>query len=237
MKKAWNVIKTVLVWAVVVLAVAMTIFTVISATTFNRNDRQLFGYRAYVVTSDSMAATDFAAGDLIFTKQTDPTTLEEGDIITYISQNTDSFGQVITHKIRRATTDAAGNPGFITYGTTTGNDDTVVVTYPYILGKYQGSVPYVGSFFLFLKTTPGYLLCIFLPFMLLIIYQGVNFVRLFRRYKKEQMDQIQTEKDQLDAQREENARMLRELQELKAQLEAQAGAPAVAPPAEESDGQ
>ena len=219
MKKAASIIKTTLVWLVVALAVFMMIFTVISVTTFNRNDRSLFGYKAYIVNSDSMAATDFDAGDLIFVKEVDPTTLKEGDIITYMSQNTDSFGETITHKIRRLTVDAEGNPGFITYGTTTDTDDETVVTYPYILGKYETHIPKVGTFFNFLKTTPGYFVCIFVPFMLLIIYQGINFFRLFRRYKQEQMADMQAERDKIEEERAANAKMLEELQALKAQLE------------------
>ena len=219
MKKALNIIKTTLVWLVVALAVFMMIFTVISVTTFNRNDRDLFGYKAYIVNTDSMAKTDFKAGDLIFVKEVDPNTLKEGDIITYLSQNTESFGETITHKIRKKTTDAEGNPGFITYGTTTGVDDDTIVTFPYILGKYTTHLPKVGTFFNFLKTTPGYFVCIFVPFMLLIIYQGVNFFRLFRRYKKEQMDEMKAERDKIEAERLENAKMLSELQALKAQLE------------------
>ena len=112
----------------VIFAVLMTIFTIISVNTFNRNDRQIMGYKLYIVNSDSMSATDFNAGDLIMVKEVDPETLEEGDIISYISQDNDSFGETITHKIRKKTTDARGNPGFVTYGTTTGVDDETIVT-------------------------------------------------------------------------------------------------------------
>ena len=201
------------------LAVFMMVFTVISVTTFNRNDRDLFGYKAYIVNSDSMSKTDFNAGDLIFVKEVDPSTLKEGDIITFMSQDTESFGETVTHKIRRLTTDADGNPGFITYGTTTDTDDATIVTYPYVLGKYETHLPKVGTFFNFLKTTPGYFVCIFVPFMLLILYQGGNFFRLFRRYKKEQMAEMQAEREKIEADRAENAKMLAELQALKAQLE------------------
>ena len=214
MKKVINIVKQILVWLVVILAVLVMAYTVVSVNTFNRNDRSLLGYKAYVVTSDSMSKTDFDAGDLILVKEVDPSTLKEGDIITYISQNAESFGETITHKIRSLTTDASGNPGFITYGTTTDKDDQTIVTYPYVLGKYEKSIPNVGEFFLFLKTTQGYFVCIFIPFMLLILYQGINCIRLFRRYKKEQMEEI-------EAERAENAKMLEELQALKKQLENQ----------------
>lgn len=224
MKKALSILKTTFVWLIVLLAVSMMIFTVISVTTFNRNDRSLFGFKMYIVNSDSMAATDFKAGSLILVKEVNPSTLKEGDIITFMSQDTESFGETITHKIRKITTDAEGNTGFITYGTTTGVDDETIVTFPYVLGKYSGHIAGLGTFFNFLKTTPGYFVCIFTPFMLIIIYEGVKFFNLFRRYKQEQMEEMQAEKDKIAAEREENAKMLEELRALKAQLEGNAPA-------------
>ena len=218
MKKALQMISNILVWAVVIFTVAVMIFTVVSVNTFNRNDRDIFGYKAYIVLSDSMSATDFSAGDLVLVKQVDPTTLKEGDIIAFTSQNTDNYGQTVTHKIKSLTVTDTGEKGFITYGTTTGAQDDAIVTYPYIQGKYEAKLPGVGTFFNFLRSTPGYIICILIPFVLLIGYQGVNCVVIFRRYKKEQLEQIQSEKDALEAERKKSEEMMEELLRLKAQL-------------------
>ena len=201
------------------LAVCMMVFTIVSVTTFDRNDRALFGYKMYIVRSDSMSATDFKAGDLILVRSVDPATLQEGDIIAYTSQDTASFGETVTHKIRSLTTDADGQPAFITYGTTPDTDDEMPVTYPYVLGKYEKCLSGVGNFFQFLKTTPGYILCIFLPFFLLILMEGINCVRLFKRYKSEEQRDIQAQQANLERQREENQRIMQELMEMKARLE------------------
>lgn len=222
-KKVFNIAKNILVWMVVILAVCMMIFTIISVTTFNRNDRSLFGYKAYIVTSDSMSKTDFDAGDLILAKEVDPATIKEGDIITYMSQNPESFGETITHKVRSLTTDANGNPGFITYGTTTDTDDATIVTFPYVLGRYEKAIPNIGTFFTFLKTTQGYFVCIFIPFMLLILYQGLNTIRLFRRYKREQLQEMESERAKIEAERVESAKMMEELMALKEELARQRG--------------
>ena len=232
MKKVFNILKTTFVWLIVLLAVSMMIFTVISVTTFNRNDRDLFGYKLYITLSDSMAKTDFHAGSLIMVKEVDPSTLKEGDIITFMSQDTNSFGETVTHKIRKLTTDAEGNPGFITYGTTTDVDDETIVTYPYVLGKYETHIPGLGIFFNFLKTTPGYFVCIFTPFMLLILYEGVKFFNLFRRYRKEQMEELASERRKLEEDRAENAKMLEELRTLREQFGVQ---PPPAEPAESAE--
>ena len=219
MKKALHTIKNIAVVLLIVLAVAMTVFTVFSVTTLGRNDRSLFGYKMYIVNSNSMAATDFDAGDLILVKNVDPATLQVGDIISFMSQNVDSFGQTITHKIRALTTDATGKPGFITYGTTTDTNDETVVTYPFVLGKYESRIPHLGTFFNFLKSPLGYFLCIFLPFMLIIAHEGLRFFRLLRSYKAAQNQGIKEERERLEQERQANEALLQQLQELKKQLD------------------
>lgn len=216
--KFWKVFCTILVWLVVVLAVFMMVFTIVSVTTFNSNQRTLFGYRALIVMSDSMSATDFSAGDLVLTRYVDPDTLQPGDIIAYSSLDPDSYGETITHKIRSRATNASGEPGFVTYGTTTDTDDAIVVTYPYVLGKYTGRIPKAGSFFLFLKTTPGYIVCILLPFLLLILMEGVHCIRLFKQYKSEQQTELNEERERLRKDREETQRMKSELAELMSRI-------------------
>lgn len=221
MKKTLNIIKNIIVWAIVILAVFMMVFTVFSVNTFDRSDRQLFGYKFFIVQSDSMSKTDFSAGDIVIVKEVDPATLKEGDIISYTSQNVDNYGETVTHKIRKLTKDANGNPGFITYGTTTDTDDETIVTYAYVLGKYTGHIPGVGMFFSFMKTTPGYICCIFIPFLLLILYQGINCIVLFKRYKKEQQAELDEEKAKIEQERAENLKMMEELKALREQMSSQ----------------
>ncbi len=216
--KALKIIRSIFVWLMVALAVFMMIFTIVSVSTFDRADRNLFGYKAFIVLSDSMSKTDFNAGDLVLVKAVDPSTLKEGDIIAYTSQNTSNYGETVTHKIRKLTTDANGEPGFVTYGTTTDTDDETVVTYPYVLGKYQGRIPKVGTFFQFLKSTPGYIVCILVPFLLLILLEGIRCIRLFRIYKAEQQAELQAERDKIEADRAETQRMMQELLAMKAQM-------------------
>lgn len=218
MKKTWNIIKKVIVWMIVVFSVGMMAFTIISVTTFDRADRSVFGYSAFIVLSDSMKATDFDAGDLVFIKQTDPSTLKEGDIISFQSPDEANYGEIVTHKIREVTTDEDGNPGFVTYGTTTDSNDQGIVTYNLVIGKYQGHIPNVGTFFQFLKTVPGYFICIFTPFFILILVQARNSIKLFRKYKKEQVEEIQKEKKELEEERLKSQEMMAQLMRMQQQM-------------------
>lgn len=235
MKKALHVTGSILTWLLVIAAVAMMLFTIVSVTSFDRSDRNLFGYKAFIVLSDSMSKTDFDAGDLVLVKEVDPATLQPGDIIAYQSTNPESYGETVTHKIRSLTTNAAGAPGFITYGTTTDTDDENVVTYEFVQGKYASHLPKVGKFFQFLKTTPGYIICIFLPFLLLILVQGANSVKLFRRYKAEQMAEMRAERRKLEAERQASREMMEQLMQLRQQMGTAAASTAIAPGGDGAD--
>ena len=213
------IVRSIFVWLFVALAVAMMVFTVVSVSTFDRADRSLFGYKAFIVLSDSMSKTDFDAGDLVLIKQVDPSTLKEGDIISYTSQNAASFGETVTHKIRKLTTDAEGEAGFITYGTTTDTDEETAVTNPFVLGKYSFSIPKVGLFFQFLKTTAGYIVCILVPFMILSLIEGVRCIKIFKKYKSEQQAELQAERDKIAEERAETQRMMQELLAIKKEME------------------
>lgn len=218
MKKAWKVISKVFVWLVVITTVGVMVFTIFSVNTFNRNDRDLFGYRFYIVLSDSMSATDFDAGDIVVVKRVDPTTLKPGDIIAFSSQDEENKGAIITHKIRELAVDKNGDRGFITYGTTTDTNDKTIVTYPFIQGQYKFAIPKLGMFFQFLRTTQGYIVCILVPFLLLILYQGLNCVKIFRRYKAEQLEELQAEKAAIEEERSKSEAMMAELLAIKEQM-------------------
>ena len=189
MKKRLEAVRNILSWTLTAAAAVMIIFTIVSLTAADREDRSIFGFRAFIALSDSMSATDFDAGDLVLVKEVDPATLKEGDIIAYISRSNASDGETTTHKIRRLTADEDGEPGFITYGTTTDTDDEGIVTYGDVLGVYRGHIPKVGRFIAFIKTTGGFITCILIPLFLIALAQGISCIRLLRTYRQEKAEE------------------------------------------------
>lgn len=189
MNKRLEAVRNILSWTLTAAAAVMIIFTIVSLTAADREDRSIFGFRAFIALSDSMSATDFDAGDLVLVKEVDPATLKEGDIIAYISRSSASNGETTTHKIRRLTADEDGEPGFITYGTTTDTDDEGIVTYGDVLGVYRGHIPKVGRFIAFIKTTGGFITCILVPLFLIVLSQGISCIRLLRTYRQEKAEE------------------------------------------------
>ena len=232
-RKILNITLKAVTWLLIAFTVFMMIFTIVTVTTVDRNDRSVFGVKFYIVQTDSMSLSEnnkeldvhFNAGDIVVIKNVaDPRGLQAGDIIAFMSTNSDSYGETVTHMIREVKKNEEDKVlGYVTYGTNTGTDDEALVEPEYVLGVYSGKLPGVGNFFAFVKSTPGYIVCILVPFLLLILYNGVNVICLFRKYKREQMEAMQAEKDQIAEERAENQRMMEELLALKAQLDKKNG--------------
>lgn len=204
-KKALKITGNVLTVAVAILVVIMTVLTVFSMV-FNRDGTaSVFGAQAYVVQSDSMTP-EFAAGDVIFSKEVNPEELVAGDIITFISRDSASYGQTITHCIREVTTHN-GELAFITYGIATGVDDGTPAAASDVLGRYAFRIAGLGSFFEFLKSVPGYIVCILLPFLVIIGLQIANIVSAVRAARAEKAAAAAAERSRVEALEEEVARL------------------------------
>lgn len=216
MKKALDIAVRIITTVILIFSVCVMIFTVISVNTVGK-DADFLGYKPYIVLSDSMRDT-FAVGDLSVSAQTDPETLEPGDIITFASIDPSNYGAVVTHKIREIT-EYEGEPAFVTYGTTTGVDDSYPVPFDNVIGEYKFRLPKMGYFFEFLTTPAGYVTVILIPFLVLIVLQGAKFFRLVKQYRAEQQAELDAKRAEAAAELEEARKMKEELERLKAQLQ------------------
>ena len=230
-KRIFNIGIKIITWLLVVFSVFMMIFTIVTVTTVDKNDRDIFGFKFYIVQTDSMSKSEnnkdidihFNAGDIVIIKnlsEEEKGKLKGGEVIAFVSTNDESYLETVTHMIRGPKYDKNGSLlGYVTYGTNTGVNDEALVAPEYVLGSYAGKLPGIGNFFAFVKSTQGYIVCILVPFLLLILYNGVNIIRIFRSYKREQMKEMQAERDKIEAEKAENQRIMQELLSLKAKLE------------------
>lgn len=206
-------LPTLLLRAVVILVLAASVFSLVCALRPEGNRRPVFGIFFLAVRSDSMRATDFAAGDVIIVKRCDTDALAPGDVIAFESASASSFGLTVTHKIRSIRIAADGTRLFETYGTTTGAVDEEAVGQSRVLGKYVGKIPKLGYFTEFLRRPIGYVLCIFLPCLILIVSEGIRIAAVLLRKRKE-------EKRAMEEVRKTAAKQARENEEMRAELEA-----------------
>ena len=180
LKKTGTIVISVLLW-VIILVAALYAFTTM-ATRDNQNVSSITGYTPLVVKSDSMAPT-FCAGDLIFIKKCDTSTLKEGDIICFHTIIDNEYA-LNTHRIQKI--DEVGDArSYTTLGDNNhGVTDTHIISDGDIVGKYVGHLKNAGKVMDFLSSSIGFLVVIVLPMLLFFIYQVYNLIMISIRLKK-----------------------------------------------------
>ena len=160
LKKLWSVLSTLIVIAVVALAILLA-------------GGRIVGLTPYVVLSGSMEPT-YHTGSLIYDKKVDPFTLKEGDVITFmVSEDT-----LATHRIVGVVPDEdePGTIRFRTKGDANDAEDGTLVHYKNVVGTPVFTIPYLGYFSNWITHAPGkyiaitaavvFLILLFLPDML-----------------------------------------------------------------------
>lgn len=153
LKKIWNVITTVIVALVVILALLLV-------------GARLFGLQVFAVLSGSMEP-NFHVGSLIYVQQVNYKQLQVGDPITYkIDEKT-----VVTHRIIEVLIDEE-DPEVIRYftqGDANKMPDATSVHYKNILGKPVFTIPYLGYLADYIQHPPGTYVAIAVGAILLLL--------------------------------------------------------------------
>lgn len=198
MKKATRIMGAAVRGILLATAAVMLLLTLLNITAVLPQAPGLFGYRAYVVLSDSMDPI-FQAGDLVFTKPVDPQELQIGDIIAFHSSDPSIYNEVVTHRIQEIT-EYRGEKAYITAGDQSGVPDAVPAQSSHVLGQYCAVIPKLGYLFSFLKTPAGFLIFIFAPLFLLMAYEIARMLYGIKRYRRNMRQTMEREYDLLKAQ-------------------------------------
>lgn len=243
-RKILSVALNVFARILTVISVVVMVFTVVTVMTVDKNERNILGFRFFIVQSDSMSLSEnnedmrvhFDTGDIVIVRKvSDKKPLESGEIISFISYNDETYGKTVTHMIREVHMNGDEVVGYTTYGTNTGADDKAMVKPEHVLGRYVCMIPDMGDFFNGMKTTRGYILFVLIPFTILILSYVINIIRTLRAHREQMDGQLEEERRRLEEERAETQRMMQEILVLKAQLEQKNGVEAAPPEASVSD--
>lgn len=135
--KIWSIVSTVLVGAVVVLAVLLL-------------GGRLLGWQVFTVVSGSMEPV-YHVGDLLYVRPTDPADLQPGDVITFVMNEQLVVG---THRIVEVE-DTGERLYFYTKGDANAAMDAAPVAQENVLGTPVFSIPLLGYVAAFVQQPPG----------------------------------------------------------------------------------
>ena len=154
-KKIVEIIAIILIYNIILIIVSS-----INGKNFN-----ILGYKAYIVTTDSMQPS-INAGDIVIVKNGKKDKIGQGDVITF-NQN----DEVITHRVIKNITEE-NNVEYITKGDNNNTEDTFKVKYDDVIGKMVITIPYLGKIISILDNK--IIILILLLVILIIIFRKIE---------------------------------------------------------------
>lgn len=126
-KKVIEILAVILIYNIILIAISSE----------NVNLINLFGYKSYVIKTNSMEPT-INVNDVVINKEIQQEELNVGDVITFQYK-----GEVITHRITKIDNEADVIQ-YTTKGDNNNIEDTFKITYENIKGKHVLTIPYLG---------------------------------------------------------------------------------------------
>lgn len=153
LKKIWNVLSSILVALVVLLALLLV-------------GARVVGLQVFTVLSGSMEPT-YHTGSLIYVKKVDPYTITDGQPITFmLDENT-----VATHRVVGIVPDEEDPTviRFRTKGDANEAEDGSLVHYKNVIGTPVFTIPYLGYVSHWVSNPPGMYLAIAIAIVLIVL--------------------------------------------------------------------
>ena len=160
-----------------------------------------FGWKPFIVLSGSME-TEIDAGDVAVVRETDTASLKKGDIIAFKSGEI-----VITHRIYDIIQEE-GETRYITKGDNNNAEDNGYVLPEQIEGVYQFKISRLGNIEMFIQTPIGMIVCLSVPFIILVLVQIVDSKRN-QKYIEEKGNKQKIMEEEIERLKKENEELMK----------------------------
>lgn len=158
---------------VVWIFVLLVIFVILVQRIFN-NRVSIGSFRMFTVVTGSMEPV-YKVGDVVISKEVDPSTINEGDDVVYLGEKNDFKDKIVTHRVIKIE-NKDGEYYFTTKGVANDYSDPVISS-DQIYGKVVYK-PVVLSFLSsILNTRAGFYLLIFVPVAFLIFLEILDYIK------------------------------------------------------------
>ena len=190
--KVLTVIGTVL--CIILIPILIINCTLIIKSFTSEEVPSVAGKLPLIVLTDSMYPV-IQSGDLIICSTAQPEEIEAGDVIAFF----DPAGNgttIVTHRVLEVT-EQDGQIAWKTKGDNNNTEDRLLVTADKLVAVYEGTrLPGFGNVALFMQTTPGLIVCVVCPILLLVGYDMLR-RRLYEKANKQDTDALLAELEEL----------------------------------------
>lgn len=147
-----------------------------------------------IVLTDSMYPV-IQSGDLIICSTGEPDQIEVGDVIAFFDP-AGNGSTIVSHRVLEVT-ELDGQIAWRTKGDNNNAEDRLLVTADKLVAVYEGTrLAGFGNVALFMQTTPGLIICVVCPILLLVGYDMIR-RRIYEKNNKQDTDALLQELEEL----------------------------------------
>lgn len=197
--KALTIVGIIL--CVILVPILLINLTLIAKSYLSKDEvPNISGTTPLIVLTDSMYPV-IESGDLIICKGAEAEEIQVGDIIAFF----DPAGNgttIVTHRVIEVV-EENGQLAWRTKGDNNNTEDRLPVTADKLVAVYEGTrIPGFGNVALFMQSTPGLIICVVCPILLLVGYDMLR-RHLYEKANKKDTDQLMAELEELRRQKAE----------------------------------
>lgn len=190
-----------IVLCILLIPILLINLTLIVKSYINKDDvPNIGGTTPLIVLTDSMYPI-IESGDLIICQGAEPEEIQVGDVIAFF----DPAGNgttIVTHRVIEVV-EENGQLAWRTKGDNNNTEDRLPVTADKLVAVYEGTrIPGFGNVALFMQSTPGLIICVVCPILLLVGYDMLR-RHLYEKANKKDTDQLMAELEELRRQKAE----------------------------------
>ena len=191
-QKLLTIIGTIL--CAILLPILIINLTLIAKSYINKDEvPSLAGVFPMIVLTDSMYP-EIKSGDLIICNTAEAEEIVVDDVISFFDPM-GSGTSVVTHRVLEVI-EEGDEISFRTKGDNNNAEDQVLVPQKNLIGIYRSRVPALGHVAMFMQTTPGLILCVVCPVLLLVGFDMLR-RRKYEKAKQQDTDQLLAELEEL----------------------------------------
>ena len=147
-----------------------------------------------IVLTDSMYPV-IESGDLIICHTEEPENIQVGDVIAFFDP-AGNGSTIVTHRVIEVT-EQNGEIAWRTKGDNNNTEDRLLVVASKLVAVYEGTrLVGFGNVAMFMQTTPGLIVCVVCPILLLVGYDMIR-RRMYEKTNKQDTDQLLAELEEL----------------------------------------
>ena len=197
--KALTIVGIIL--CVILVPILLINLTLIAKSYLSKDEvPNISGTTPLILLTDSMYPV-IESGDLIICKGAEAEEIQVGDIIAFF----DPAGNgttIVTHRVIEVV-EENGQLAWRTKGDNNNTEDRLPVTADKLVAVYEGTrIPGFGNVALFMQSTPGLIICVVCPILLLVGYDMLR-RHLYGKANKKDTDQLMAELEELRCQKAE----------------------------------